>query len=110
MTKRLPNGETEFRFVRPSAGQVFVLGDFNDWQHPGVPMTPSGNGEWTCRLKLPDGIYEFQYFADGHWYLDYAAFGITRSAFGHNSVLLVEGEVEPEESELETVGVYSVES
>jgi len=35
-------------------------------------------------------VYEFRYFADGRWFTDYAAFGLTRNPFREmNSVLRI---------------------
>jgi 1,4-alpha-glucan branching enzyme len=83
------NGKTEFRFHRPGARQVFLAGDFNDWDKATLPMRREPNGYWCCRLQLPEGVYQFRYYADGEWYTDYAAFGIAWAPFGCNSVLVM---------------------
>ena len=82
--------QASFRFFRPQARKVYVVGDFNGWNRTAVPMTRSDTGEWTCDLELPQGVYQFKYLADDEWFLDYAAFGIEKSAYGWNSVLVVE--------------------
>jgi len=79
-----------FRFFRPQARKVYLVGDFNGWNRSAMPMTRCQGGEWTCRLALPEGAYQFKYLADGEWFLDYAAFGIERGAFGWNSVLIID--------------------
>ena len=82
--------EVIFRFFRPQACRVYLVGDFNGWNRTATPMTRGENGEWTHRLALPEGTYQFKYLADGEWFLDYAAFGIERGAFGWNSVLVID--------------------
>jgi 1,4-alpha-glucan branching enzyme len=87
------DGSTEFRFFRPDARMVSLAGDFNGWQKTCLPMKPDGDGWWRYRLRLAPGAYQFKYFSDGEWFLDYAAFGLERGPFGWNSVVLVEKKV-----------------
>ena len=82
--------EIEFRFFRPEASQVFLVGDFNGWNSTGQPMVRAENGEWLSRLTLPEGTYQFKYLADGEWFLDYAAFGLEYGPYGPNSVVVVQ--------------------
>lgn len=89
MVVQCNDGAVEFRFYRPEAKAVALAGDFNAWQKSTFPMKADGTGWWRYRLQLAPGTYQFQYFADGEWFLDYAAFGLERGPFGWNSVLLV---------------------
>jgi 1,4-alpha-glucan branching enzyme len=84
------DGSVEFRFYRPAARHVGLAGDFNGWQHYGFPMALGEDGWWRYRLSLSPGTYQFKYFVDGEWYLDYAAFGLEHSSFGLNSVVRVD--------------------
>ena len=47
------------------------------------------SGYWFAKMKLPPGTYQFKYFADNEWYIDYAAFGLDHNSFGLNSVVRV---------------------
>ena len=90
MTRQHANGEVEFSFFGPGAQGVFLLGDFNHWDQSASPMRCSDGGWWRCRLRLRPGSYQFKYFADGQWYVDYASFGVEQGPWGHsNSVVLV---------------------
>jgi len=80
---------TEFRFYRPSARQVCLVGDFNGWRENELWMARDRHGYWTARLRLPPGEYKFRYLADGAWYTDYAAFGVAEGLHGLDSVLWV---------------------
>lgn len=84
------NGEwIEFKFFRPSAKQVHLAGDFNNWREGELPMVHLGDGYWTARLRLPAGEFRFRYCADGEWYTDFAAFGVEPGRFGLDSILRV---------------------
>src|SRR3990172_5828010 len=80
----------EFRFFRPQANQVFLVGDFNGWNRLKTPMQRTPEGEWTHATDLRQGVYQFKYCADGEWFPDYAAFGLESGAFGWDSVVVVE--------------------
>ncbi len=96
MVAQCDDGSVEFRFYRPGARSVALAGDFNAWQKSCFPMKPDGDGWWTYRLHLAPGTYQFKYFVDGEWFLDYAAFGLERGPFGWNSVVHVDrGVVQP---------------
>ncbi len=90
MTENRVDGEVEFSFFRLGVHQVFLVGEFNDWNTSTLPMRREPDGWWRCRLRLAPGTYQFRYLADRQWYLDYAAFGVDRSALGTwNSVVWV---------------------
>ena len=83
-------GKTTFRFRHRATGPVFLVGDFCHWLTDHLPMRRVGDGEWMLMLRLPPGTYEFRYYADGRWFTDYAAFGLTLNQFKqYNSVLRV---------------------
>ena len=79
----------EFTFYRPHAAQVFLAGDFNEWRESELAMTPTNDGTWRARMRLPDGEFKFRYCADGVWYTDYAAFGVEPGMFGLDSIVRV---------------------
>ena len=81
--------EARFSFFRPDAGQVHLVGDFNQWKDGAAPMSRSPDGYWRANLRLPPGKFRFRYRADGTWYTDFAAFGIEQGPFGWNSVVVV---------------------
>jgi len=89
MVTQLPDGVLEFRFFRPCAQHISLVGDFNKWQKS-FQMTRETDGWWTCRLRLAPGIYQFKYSVDGEWFIDYAAFGLIHGPYGLNSVAKVD--------------------
>ena len=81
----------DFRFFRPYACKVFLVGDFNDWREDATPMSRRADGCWFARLQLREGDFRFRYLADGQWFTDYAAFGVEEGPMGTNSVVRVGG-------------------
>ncbi len=79
----------QFRFYRPRAGSVFLVGDFNHWRSGQIPMIKGMDGYWTAQVHLPAGTYRFRYFCDGEWFTDYAAFGVEQGPFGLDSIIRV---------------------
>jgi 1,4-alpha-glucan branching enzyme len=81
-----------FNCFKPTAGQVFVAGAFNDWQPDRTPLEKQANGVWSVELLLKPGTYEYRFVIDGLWEEDPLAPRFTGNPFGGlNSVLVVEG-------------------
>jgi 1,4-alpha-glucan branching enzyme len=81
--------DVHFRFFRPQAQKVYLVGNFagRGWQE--LAMTRAEDGYWTALLSLDSGTYRFRYRADGEWFTDYAAFGVEYGPLGVNSVIRV---------------------
>jgi 1,4-alpha-glucan branching enzyme len=83
----------EFSFFRPTARQVHLAGDFNNWRRGELPMIRGAHGYWIARMRLPAGEFKFRYCADGEWFTDFAAFGVEPGRFGLDSILRVPARV-----------------
>ncbi len=59
--------ELELVYFGPEASQVFLVGDFNDWNLSSLPMRKRKGGAWKRKLRLPAGRYEYKFLADGGW-------------------------------------------
>ena len=81
--------KAEFRFFRPGVSRVAVVGDFNGWRQDALPMTRLPDGYWTAELCLPPGEFRFRYLADGHWYTDFAAFGVEPGPYGPVGIVYI---------------------
>lgn len=81
------------------AGEVKVLGSFNDWKwENGTPMK-AGKDEYKAILELETGrSYEFRYMMDnGQWENDHEADAYVPNEFGgDNSVITLEARPAPE--------------
>ena len=94
--KSRPVGKVTFRLPRaaaPEADNVFLVGDFNEWQKDATPMTRLKNGDFKVTLDLEPGCeYCFRYLIEGgtwenDWEADkYVSSGITAE---ENSVVVV---------------------
>ena len=88
MTRIRRDGKVEFRFYRPMANDVRVVG-LNGWSYEGLSMRQTGKGWWIALADLEPGEYRFKYLSDGESFTDFAAFGIEHGPRGLNSVLIV---------------------
>ncbi|MEX0769927.1 MAG: glycogen-binding domain-containing protein [Balneolaceae bacterium] len=41
-------------------GQLYITGDFNDWDRPGIPLTRQSSGRYVVQLSLNPGAYEYK--------------------------------------------------
>jgi len=54
----------------PEARKVSLVGEFNNWDPKKHPMKSEGNGQWTKRVILEPGTYEYKFLVDENWMLD----------------------------------------
>ena len=52
------DGGWYYREWAPGAHQLYLEGDFNNWDQTGHPMTPVGNGNWELYLPGDDALWE----------------------------------------------------
>jgi 1,4-alpha-glucan branching enzyme len=57
----------EFTFHAPEAREVFLAGEFNNWDTQSLPMKKGKGGVWKAKIKLLPGRYEYKLFADHTW-------------------------------------------
>jgi len=82
--------EIVFEFVSPTAREVKVAGEFNDWCPESTPLIKTKDGDWVVRLMLRSGEYEYRLVVDGRWIEDPEADQHTANPHGgFNSVLRV---------------------
>ena len=65
--KRSDCRKVTFRLKTPNAKQVYLVGDFNNWDSQATPLQKSRKSRWETTLVLPIGRYEFKYLVDGKW-------------------------------------------
>lgn len=75
----------------PGACDVYVAGDFNDWDRTSHPLQCNAKGVWNTRLALAPGRYEYRFLADGEWRDDPGCTVFVPNAFGsYNSAIVLE--------------------
>ena len=70
---------TNFLLLAPKAREVFVVGDFNDWQVGAHPMTRQPDGGWRAQIPLNHGHHHYLFLVDGKPTLDPRAQGTARN-------------------------------
>jgi 1,4-alpha-glucan branching enzyme len=86
----LEEQEVMLSFYAPEAREVRVAGTFNDWRPERNPLEHTGYGEWSARLMLKSGQYQYRFVVDGVWTDELGATPTTPNPYGgFNSVLSV---------------------
>ncbi len=61
------------------AKQVFLIGDFNNWDPNATPMTKQPDDRWMVALDLSHGYHHYLFSVDGTRVLDLNAAGKARN-------------------------------
>jgi 1,4-alpha-glucan branching enzyme len=67
-----------FVCIAPSAKQVFLAGDFNNWDPASLPLTRKPDGAWCIQVQLHHGHHLYRFLVDGAPTLDPRAQGVAR--------------------------------
>ena len=70
------------------AAQVFIVGDFNDWNSSSHRMEKRHDGTWYAQLQLNHGHHHYLFFVDGKPTLDPRAQGIGRNEMNEKVSLI----------------------
>jgi len=63
--------EVTFAMESSAAKDIYIAGDFNDWQINDESRLVRGeNGFWEKRVSLPHGRYRYKFVVDGEWTVD----------------------------------------
>jgi 1,4-alpha-glucan branching enzyme len=68
-----------FTFMALEAKEVFIAGDFNDWDSTAHPMKRMPDGAWRTEITLSHGHHHYLFIVDGKPTLDPRAQGIARN-------------------------------
>jgi 5'-AMP-activated protein kinase regulatory beta subunit len=80
--------EVQFVFEGPEANQVYLVGEFNQWNNQSIPMKKDRNGTWKKKMKLVPGRYEYQFLVDGNWTPDVSCPEVVINSFGTKNCVL----------------------
>ena len=86
-----PDAGVSFTLDAPSAQQVSLVGDFNNWDPAATPLARATTGKWEAVIPLTPGRYEFTFVVDGNrWVADPERPRAVGDDFGQpNSVITV---------------------
>jgi len=80
----------EFTFHAPEAMEVFLAGEFNNWDTSSLLMKQDRAGVWKTTVKLLSGRYEYKFFVDNVWAEDVPGLETVPNPLGtHNFVIWV---------------------
>ncbi|HET98566.1 MAG TPA: glycoside hydrolase family 13 [Desulfurivibrio alkaliphilus] len=65
-----PSRAHEFSLNAPDADEVYLVGDFNNWENGKGKMRKLKSGLHKKSLKLKPGRYEYRFVVDGQWWTD----------------------------------------
>lgn len=71
--RKTPDEATEtvaFSCDAPDAQTVYLIGDFNAWNHTSDPMQRQADGSWFLQVCLSHGRHYYQFLVDGEPVLD----------------------------------------
>lgn len=63
-------GGIVFSLEAPDAQNVFLAGDFNNWNAQDLALVQQDSGSWSLILALNPGSYEYKFIVDGNWVED----------------------------------------
>ena len=68
-----------FVYLAPEAEEIFITGDFNDWDLASHPMKRMPDGAWRVEVPLSHGHHHYLFVVDGKRTLDPRAQGVARN-------------------------------
>lgn len=77
-----------FKLYAPQAKKVSLAGSFNDWNTKSFPAKKDSKGNWTVKLNLKPGNYEYKFFVDGMWLNDPCCTSCVANTFGTQNCTL----------------------
>ena len=73
----------------PSAKKVSVAGSFNNWNTKELTAKKDPKGNWSAKVSLKPGRYEYKFFVDGNWTNDSCCSGgCVTNAFGSTNCII----------------------
>lgn len=76
-------------------GRLYIAGDFNNWNRPGIPLTELSDNTFIAQLNLEPGSYEYKILrvhgSSEEWIkLSKDSYTVSDGFGGRNALLLVE--------------------
>ena len=91
--KHRESGTVEFVLDRDGAEIPHLMGSWDGWQRPGIPMVrePDETQAWKTEVALSPGEHQFRYRIGNEWFNDPSADQIIDNGMGgENSVVVVD--------------------
>ena len=91
--RKLSKDKYSVTFSMPALASItdlFLVGEFNQWNETATPMAKAEDGTWSVKLTLDGGKdYQYRYHdSNGDWHNDWAPDAYVRNQYGaDNSVV-----------------------
>jgi 1,4-alpha-glucan branching enzyme len=83
--------KVSFEFPAPEAQEVYLVGNFNNWDTSANPMKKDKKGLWKATVSLRPGRYEYRFLVDRNWQNDPSCCDCVSNEFGsENCIRIVE--------------------
>jgi 1,4-alpha-glucan branching enzyme len=79
---------TEFKFYAPQAKRVSLAGSFNNWDTKKLLAKKDSRGNWSAKVNLKPGRYEYKFFVDGSWLSDPRCSSCVTNSFGSQNCVI----------------------
>ncbi len=79
---------TEFKLYAPQAKCVSLAGSFNNWDTKVNNIKKDLKGNWSTKISLEPGKYEYKFFVDGSWQNDPSCVACEANAFGSQNCVV----------------------
>jgi len=79
---------TELKFYAPQAKRVSLAGTFNNWDAKGLSAKKDTKGNWTVKVNLKPGRYEYKFLVDGSWVNDPRCTSCVPNSYGSQNCVL----------------------
>jgi 1,4-alpha-glucan branching enzyme len=91
--RKLPNNKYSVTFSMPAlegVAELFLVGEFNQWDQSGTPMARDEDGAWSVKLTLEAGRdYQYRYRdSNNTWHNDWAPDAYVRNEHGGDNSLI----------------------
>ena len=88
LKKDLGKRKVDFTLYAPEAREIFLAGDFNQWNTQSLSMKRDKKGMWKLKTPLPPGRYEYKFYVDGNWFEGSTGTEQVLNAFGTQNFVL----------------------
>jgi len=79
---------TVFSFFAPNAKRVSVGGNFNNWNTRDFMAKKDASGNWSVKVDLKPGNYEYKFFVDESWVNDPKCNSCVANNFGTTNCVI----------------------
>lgn len=88
MVRILGTKPVEFKFYAPAAKKVNLAGNFNEWNTRALGAKKDSKGNWSVKVNLKPGKYEYKFVVDGTWLNDPRCTACATNSFGTQNCLI----------------------